>query len=109
MSLGFNLSGLRPRSISEGTCISEAWGQGAERLSLDLEYTEGHWGPDRSGARRESKTESDRTRMKSRREGLFDIRTWLPTVHVVNYLYGSVASPNTETKVRERVSTSEHR
>ena len=75
MSLGFNLSGLRPRSISEGTRISEAWGRGAERLSLDLEYTEGHWGPDRSGARRESKTESDRTRMKSRREGLFDIRT----------------------------------
>ena len=75
MSLGFNLSGLRPRSISKGTRISEAWGQGAERLSLDLEYTEGHWGPDRSGARRGSKTESDRTRMKSRREGLFDIRT----------------------------------
>ena len=43
VSLGFNLSGLRPRSISEGTRISEAWGQGVERLSLDLEYTEGHW------------------------------------------------------------------
>ena len=43
VSRGFNLSGLRSRSISEGTCISEAWGQGAERLSLDLEYTEGHW------------------------------------------------------------------
>ena len=66
-------------------------------------------GLDRSGARHGSKTESDWTRMKLRREGLFDIRTWLPTVHVVNYLYGSVASPNTETKVRERVSTSEHR
>ena len=59
MSLGFNLSGLRPQSISEGTRISEAWGQGTKRLSLDLEYTEGHWGPDRSGARRESKTESE--------------------------------------------------
>ena len=43
VSLGFNLSGLRPRSISEGTRISEAWEQGVERLSLDLEYTEGHW------------------------------------------------------------------
>ena len=43
VSLGFNLSGLRPRSISEGTRISEAWRQGVERLSLDLEYTEGHW------------------------------------------------------------------
>ena len=57
---------------------------------------------DQSGARHESKTESDWTRMKSRREGLFDIQTWLPTVHVVNYLYGSVASPNTKTIVRER-------
>ena len=59
-------------------------------------------GPNQSGARRGSKTESDWTRMKSRREGLFDIRTWLPTVHVVNYLYGSVASPNIKTIVRER-------
>ena len=43
MSLGFNLSGLRPRSISEGTHISEVWRQEVERLSLDLEYMEGHW------------------------------------------------------------------
>ena len=43
VSLGFNLSGLRPRSILEGTRILEAWGQGAGCLSLDLEYTEGHW------------------------------------------------------------------
>ena len=99
MSHGFNLSGLHPRSISEGTCISEAWGQVAERLSLELEYTEGHWGLDRSGARCESKTELDWIRIKLRREGLFDIQTWLPTVHVVNYLYGSVASSNTKTKV----------
>ena len=43
MSLGFNLSGLHSRSILEGTCILEAWRQGAECLSLDLEYTKGHW------------------------------------------------------------------
>ena len=42
VSRGFNLSGLRPQSILEGTRILEAWGQGAEHLSLDLEYTEGH-------------------------------------------------------------------
>ena len=38
MSRSFNLSGLRPWSISEGTHILEAWGQGAKGLSLDLEY-----------------------------------------------------------------------
>ena len=43
VSFGFNLSGLRSQSISEGTRILEVWGQGAEHLSLDLEYMEGHW------------------------------------------------------------------